>query len=358
MLRHSSIATAVCAVVCASGAAGQTVLDRTPNLDGAWVGAPGTLHFNFLHRFSASSEPERKVTSTPTFLLAAGLPYRTLIGAHYASNSELSPRYPNEWEFFGRFAALDQESGAPLDLSAQVGYNLAADQPDAELSLARRQGPLRVLGAARLLGDPAGIGGADLAIGTGVVFRLTRHIALSGDVTTLIERGPGEKVAWGAGINLAIPRTPHTLSLHATNVNNASLQSASRGTDRTRYGFEFTIPLTLSRYFGRQQPPAHAAPQQPPQPAGVDSVSAEVTTVSARVEDFNFQPARLEVRSGTTVVWSNQGQVIHTVTAEDGSFDSGEIESGAKGSITFSRPGTYPYHCTPHPFMRGVVVVK
>src|SRR4051812_46124758 len=144
----------VCVFVCAPAAA-QTVLDRTPNLDGAWVGASGMLHFNFLHRFTASSEPERKVTNTPTFLLAAGLPHKTLIGAYYASNSELSPRYPNEWEFFGRIAVLDQVSGAPLDLSAQAGYNLAADQPDGELALARRQGPVRVLGVARVLGDPA-----------------------------------------------------------------------------------------------------------------------------------------------------------------------------------------------------------
>jgi plastocyanin len=177
-------------------------------------------------------------------------------------------------------------------------------------------------------------------------------------VTTLVERETGEKVAWGAGINLAIPRTPHTLSLHATNVNNTSLQSASRGTDETRYGFEFTIPLTLSRYFGGGQPPAPAAPPPPAPGAGADSASGGGTTASATVEDFSFQPARLEVRPGTTVVWTNRGQVIHTVTAEDGSFDSGEIDSGSKGSITFSRPGTYSYHCTPHPFMKGVVVVK
>jgi plastocyanin len=358
MRSHPAIAAIMCTLVCASGTAAQTVLNRTPNLDGAWVGAPGMLHFNFLHRFSASSEPERKVTSTPTFLLAAGLPYRTLVGAHYASNSELSPRYPNEWEFFGRIAVLEQGSGAPLDVAAQLGYNLAAKGVDGEASIARRLGRVRILGVFRLLQDLGPTNVYDVAVGTGAVVRLTRHIGLSGDVSTLTDRGPGEKVAWGAGINLAIPRTPHTLSLHATNVNNASLQSASRGTGRTRYGFEFTIPLTLSRYFGGGQRPARTPPPPPTQELGADTVNAEGITVSARVEDFSFQPARLEVRPGATVVWSNQGQVIHTVTAEDGSFDSGEIDPGAQGRITFSRPGTYRYHCTPHPFMRGVVVVK
>jgi plastocyanin len=347
---------ALCALATGPGAAAQTVLDRTPNLAGAWVGGSGVLHFNFLHRFTRSSAPARKVTSTPTFLLAAGLPYRTLLGAHYASNSELSPSYPNEWEFFGRVAVLDQESGAPIDASAQVGYNLAADQPDGEVTLARKQGSVRMLAAARLLGDPARIGGADLALGSGVVLRLTRHIALSGDVTTLVERGPGEKVAWGAGLNLAIPRTPHTLSLHATNVNNATLQSSSRGTSETRYGFEFTIPLTLSRYFGGGGRPARGSPEPADQEVNEAGVVQE--TRSATVEDFVFRPTRIEVTAGSTVLWTNGGQVVHTVTAEDGSFDSGEIQPGENRSITFARPGTYSYHCTPHPFMKGVVVVR
>ncbi|HWN20195.1 MAG TPA: hypothetical protein VNO19_14885, partial [Gemmatimonadales bacterium] len=44
------------------GAGAQSALDRTPNVAGGWVGNPGVLHFNFLHRFSISSAPERKVT--------------------------------------------------------------------------------------------------------------------------------------------------------------------------------------------------------------------------------------------------------------------------------------------------------
>jgi plastocyanin len=350
------LAAVVCALASPSYAAAQTVLDRTPNLAGAWVGTSGTLHFNFLHRFQASSAPERKVTSAPTFLLAAGLPYRTLIGAHYASNSQLSPTYPNEWEFFGRIAVLNQESGAPIDASAQVGYNLAANGLDGEASIARRLGRVRVLAALRVLQTPGASDAYNVALGTGLVVRLTRYIGLSADVSSEVN----DRNAWGAGINLAIPRTPHTFSLHATNVNNATLQSSSRGTGETRYGFEFTIPLTLSRYFGNNRPsPARAAPQQAPPELGADTTAAQgAKALSARVEDFTFQPARLEVPRGATVTWTNQGQVIHTVTANDGSFDSGEIDSGARGSITFSRPGTYQYHCTPHPFMKGVIVVR
>jgi plastocyanin len=358
--RHRLVLAALCVFMTGRDGVAQTVLDRTPNLAGAWVGSPGVLHFNFVHRFSISSAPERKVTSTPTFLLAGGFPARTLLGVHYATNSELSPRYPNEWEFFGRVAPLDQESGAPIDASAQVGYNLSAEGFDGEAAVARRQGRLRVLAALRVLADPGENGGADVALASGVVIRLTRHVTVSADVASLTERAPGEKVAWGAGLNLAIPRTPHTLSLHATNTNNATLQSSSRGTDKTRYGFEFTIPVTLSRYFGGGGPrPAPGAP--PPQPAqerGVDTTAGGRKSISAGIQDFLFRPARLDIPAGTTIVWTNNGQVVHTVSAQDGSFESGPIEPGVQRSITFSRPGTFAFHCTPHPFMRGVIVVR
>jgi len=267
---------------------------------------------------------------------------------HYATNSELSPRYPNEWEVFGRVAPIDQELGAPIDASAQVGYNLAAEGLDAEAAVARRQGRFRVLAALRLLADPGEDGGADVALASGVVIRVTRHLAVSADVATLTERSAGEEVAWGAGLNWAIPHTPHTVSLHATNANNATLQSSSRGTGETRYGFEFTIPVTLSRYFGSRRPAAQPQAQ---------AIAVGRDTVTALVQDFLFRPARLEIAAGTTVVWINRGQVLHSVTAQDGSFDSAPFESGERRAITFSRAGTFPFRCTPHPFMTGTVVV-
>lgn len=350
--RTCLIAGVLCALAGRATVA-QTVLDRTPNLAGAWVGAAGVLHFNFLHRFSIGSAPARKVTATPTFLVAAGLPARTLAGVHYATNSELSPRYPNEWELFGRYAPLDQELGSPVDLSLQAGYNLAAEGLDGEISAARREGPVRLLTALRVLAEPGEASGADVALAAGAALRLTRAVAISADVASPTDRATGERVAWAAGINLAIPHTPHSLSLHATNTNNATLQSSSRGTRETRYGFEFTIPVTLSRYFGggRRAP---AQPVAPPVPGAIEGRD----TVRAEIGDFMFRPGRLEVEAGTTVIWTNGGQVIHTVTAEDGSFDSGEIGSGERRALTFATAGRFPFHCTPHPFMRGEVVVR
>jgi plastocyanin len=211
--------------------------------------------------------------------------------------------------------------------------------------------------ALRLLAEPGESGGSDVALAGGVAIRLRRGIALSGDVASLTDRGPGERVAWAAGLSLAIPHTPHTLSLHATNTNNATLQSASRGTGETRYGFEFTIPVTLSRYFGGRRPVSDTA-RRPMAPETGRPGAGSRDSITAVVQDFMFRPARMEVPAGTTVVWTNGGQVLHTVTAEDGSFDSGPIEAGERRGITFSRPGTFPFHCTPHPFMRGEIVVR
>ena len=219
-----------------------------------------------------------------------------------------------------------------------------------------RQGPVRVLGAVRLLAEPGDAAAADVALAGGVALRLTRHIALAADVASLTDREPGEQVAWSAGVSLAIPHTPHTLSLHATNTNNATLQSSSRGTGETRYGFEFTIPVTLSRYFGsaRHRPPRRRRGAR----RGAARTRRDPTRRRPWSRTSCSSPADSRSRPARTVVWTNGGQVAHTVTAEDGSFDSGPIEAGQQRAITFSAPGTYTFHCTPHPFMRGEIVVR
>ena len=113
----------------------QSLLDRSPNVSGDWTGSPGTLYFNFVHRFSTSGEPERKVTNVPTFLLAAGLPKHFLVGVNYSTNSTLAARYPNEWEAFVRWLPLSQDFGAPLDIGGQIGYNNAAQGVDGDAIL-------------------------------------------------------------------------------------------------------------------------------------------------------------------------------------------------------------------------------
>lgn len=254
----------------------QSLLERPPNVSGNWVGAPGTLYFNFMHRFSTSDKPIRKVSNSPTLLLAAGLPRRLLVGFNYASNSDLSPRYPNEWEFFARGALLSQELNAPLDLAGQVGYNLAAEGVDGEVSIARKQGPLRLIAATRVLSDADTSGKTRFAMAGGATFQLGPHFALAGDAATIANKRAGERVAWSAGVHMAIPLTPHTLSIHASNVLVNTLQGLSRGTNEIRWGFEFVIPLTLRRYFGERATPTTVAALPDTTPARIDSAPAPV----------------------------------------------------------------------------------
>ncbi|MDH3306932.1 MAG: plastocyanin/azurin family copper-binding protein [Acidimicrobiia bacterium] len=66
----------------------------------------------------------------------------------------------------------------------------------------------------------------------------------------------------------------------------------------------------------------------------------------------------LTVKVGTTVAWINQDDQAHSVTAVDGSFDSGLLGNGAVFEQTFDTPGEYEYYCLPHPWMRAKVLVE
>ncbi|HYR06457.1 MAG TPA: hypothetical protein VEQ60_01735, partial [Longimicrobium sp.] len=304
------IAALAAALALPATAGAQSLLDRPPNLSGNWVGNRGTLYFNFLHRFSASDAPVRKVSNVPTFTVAAGLGYRTMLGFHYATNSALAPAYPNEWEFWARHQLLSQDGGGPVDLGGQVGYNLAAEGVDGEVSVARRFGGVRIVTAARVLSDAVEAGETRFALAGGATLRLNRYFALAGDVAALTNRVEGEEVAWSAGLHLAIPLTPHTLSLQASNTNAYTLQGMSRGEESVRYGFEFTIPLTLSRWFGANAGGGHGAAPVPPPPAGPATPSADASAAEAAgtlqragMRNMAFAAPRMEVAVGTTVEW-------------------------------------------------------
>ncbi|HET7002675.1 MAG TPA: cupredoxin domain-containing protein, partial [Puia sp.] len=67
------------------------------------------------------------------------------------------------------------------------------------------------------------------------------------------------------------------------------------------------------------------------------------------IKNMAFSPGSLSVMAGSTVTWTNSDTTIHTVTADDGSFNSGNIAVGATYSRVFSTAGTFSYHCTLHP---------
>lgn len=71
-----------------------------------------------------------------------------------------------------------------------------------------------------------------------------------------------------------------------------------------------------------------------------------------------YSPDELTVRAGDTVMWKNVDNLVHTVTAQDNSFDSGIIQPNQTYTRVFNTPGRYPYYCTIHPQMTGVVNVQ
>ena len=94
------------------------------------------------------------------------------------------------------------------------------------------------------------------------------------------------------------------------------------------------------------------APAQSKQPA------PENTTVTVDIHDRTFDPAQLEVAKGTTVTWTNGDTEAHTVTADNGLFDSGVIEPGQYYSAWLGGSGTVSYHSETDPDLKGSVVVR
>jgi plastocyanin len=79
---------------------------------------------------------------------------------------------------------------------------------------------------------------------------------------------------------------------------------------------------------------------------------------SVTISGMSFSPANLSVIAGTTVTWTNDDGMTHTVTSTSGAFDSGNLAAGGKFSHTFGTVGSFPYKCTIHAGMAGTIVVK
>lgn len=73
-------------------------------------------------------------------------------------------------------------------------------------------------------------------------------------------------------------------------------------------------------------------------------------------EAFGTNP--LMITAGQTVTWTNNDSVTHTVTSDDGVFDSGLLPPGMSFSHTFNVPGTFNYHCNIHTTMTGSIEVS
>ena len=91
------------------------------------------------------------------------------------------------------------------------------------------------------------------------------------------------------------------------------------------------------------------------QQGAIGNTTAKAWSVS--IKDFYFEPSEAAIQPGDTITWTNNGNHPHTVTADDGSFDSGTLQPGESFSHTFWNPAMVPYHCSIHPSMTGSVSV-
>jgi plastocyanin len=105
-----------------------------------------------------------------------------------------------------------------------------------------------------------------------------------------------------------------------------------------------------------------ASPQAAPaSPAPAASPSAPGGGDAITIKNFAFSPATLAVNTGTTVTWTNKDSAPHIVVSDTGApqaFSSESLSDGASFIFTFTQAGTYPYHCSIHPSMKGTIMVQ
>jgi len=333
----------------------QSLLYRPPNLGGTWVPDGGVVQFNFVHRFYVTPGPSHAVVNFPTFTLAAGLGHQATFGAHFATKSIVGlgngALSTNETEVFGRWRVRGAEGRPGLAVAVTPAYNLLAKSVDGEVGVDWTQGPLTLHGAARAVSRRLGESGdGAAAFAGGFNARLNPYVGLSADVGSFVS--PTVRAAWSAAINVLIPGSPHTFSFHVSNATSASIQGASQGIASPKnvlYGFEFTIPLHLKRF----APWFHGSPKPVALGASGAAIAAEVAMAAVK-----FAGETVTISTGQAVRWTNRDPLEHTVTFDGAEPGSPPIPPNGSYVHRFDTPGTFTYHCTPHPFMKGVVVVK
>jgi plastocyanin len=81
-------------------------------------------------------------------------------------------------------------------------------------------------------------------------------------------------------------------------------------------------------------------------------------THTVTIDASRFEPARLTVEPGDTIVWKNIDMFPHTATSSTGAFDSKEIKPGTSWKYLAKKNGIFDYICSLHPTMKGSVRVR
>ena len=149
-------------------------------------------------------------------------------------------------------------------------------------------------------------------------------------------QGRGRKIALVCGLLVVVLLLGYGLTVAFESVH-GSMPSASRTGQRATASPTTTPPLA-------------------PTPTHTHKLKPSTTVVIVGRADFS--PATLTIAVGSTVIWKNRGPVAHTVTSNDGTFDSGDLPAGGTFRFTFTKSGTFPYICNYHPYMTGTIIVQ
>jgi len=121
-------------------------------------------------------------------------------------------------------------------------------------------------------------------------------------------------------------------------------------------GGVYFLNTSYSSKVNTNNTPTQNQGQSQTNPAG--STQTENTKNAVTIQNFAFSPSTITVKVGDSITWTNQDTAGHSATADDNSFDTGILSQGQSKSITFSKAGTYTYHCSVHPMMKATVVVQ
>jgi plastocyanin len=98
---------------------------------------------------------------------------------------------------------------------------------------------------------------------------------------------------------------------------------------------------------------------KPGKTATPQSTNQTVTTADINISNFSFSPSSFTAKPGQKVTVLNNDSTQHSLTADNGVFDTGLISTGQVGSFTAPvTPGTYTFHCSIHKTMTGTLIVQ
>lgn len=107
-----------------------------------------------------------------------------------------------------------------------------------------------------------------------------------------------------------------------------------------------------------------SAPKTSRPAAGTSTSTAQASSApqsgeaKVAIRNYGYDPDTITVTPGTRITFTNYDQTAHTATSTSSEFDTGTIAPGHSATVVVKKPGTYPYACLFHAFMRGTVIVR